>query len=106
MTKYGEAAIEDGVIVFRVEVSALPVIVEYGPDGDKFKVVDATTFAEDLVRHMNDEPETGPTPMQELFDRMIYDAFGNGADGIECIDDPEAEDVHEAPGAGGGKEGG
>lgn len=91
MAKYGEVVIEGDLIVFRIQVLALPGIVELGPDGDKFKIVDAPAFAKDLVRHMNDEPETGPTPMQELFDRMIYDAFDNGADGVEDLPDPDAE---------------
>lgn len=49
----------------------------------KYKVVDALTFAKDVKRAMLDEAEDGSTPLSLFLDKMDEAALDDGADGVE-----------------------
>ena len=83
----GRAIIEDGSLVIRVALEALPMIVEgswaAGGIDTRYKVTDAAAFAADLVRELNDESEDVTTLIHRMFDKAIDNAIGQGAFGIE-----------------------
>lgn len=83
----GRAVIEDGAIVIRVSLDALPMVVEgswaAGGMDTRYKVTNAQEFAADLLRTLNDEDENGTTRIHRMFDSAIDTAIGNGAFGIE-----------------------
>jgi len=89
----GEAVIEGGAIVIRVDISALPMVVEgawaAGGMDLRLKVTDAKAFAKDLVRALNDEAEDGTTAIHKMFDAAIWEASEQGAEGIEEHEDQE-----------------
>lgn len=82
-----DAVIENGSIVIRVAVDALPAIVEggwaAGAYDTRFKVTDIFEFAADLVRELNRESEDGTTRIHVMFDKAILEAVDQGAFGIE-----------------------
>lgn len=90
----GRAIIEDGSIVIRIAIDALPMIVEgswaSGGMGTRYKVTDAAAFAADLVRELNDESEDGTTRIHRMFDKAIINAIEQGAEGIEEHEKQEA----------------
>jgi hypothetical protein len=83
-----------GEIVIRVSVDNLPAIVEGGWASRvfpiRFKVTDPEAFAADLLYELRREEEDGTTPIHRLFDRCIWSAIENGAQGI-------ARDQNDAP---------
>lgn len=83
----GVAIIEDGSLVIRVAMEALPMIVEgswaAGYMDTRYKVTNTAEFAADLVRELNDESEDGTTRIHRMFDKAIENAIGQGAFGIE-----------------------
>jgi hypothetical protein len=95
----GEAVIEDGAIVIRVPLTALPQVVEgawaLGSLETRYVVTDTEAFAKDLVRALNDEDEQGTTLVHKMFDDAINEALEQGAEGIE--EDPEEDDYEEDP---------
>lgn len=83
----GCAIIEDGSLVIRITLEAMPMIVEgswaAGGMDTRYKVTDAAAFAADLVRELNYESEDGTTSIHRMFDKAIENAIGQGAEGIE-----------------------
>jgi hypothetical protein len=86
-----KAIIEGDEIVIRIPLSALPRAVENAGDacGANLKLTDAAAFAPEFVRELNREEENGDTPIYKLLDRAIMDAWENGAEGIEEVEDYE-----------------
>ena len=91
-----QAVIEDGVIVIRLAVDAIPSAVRGGVDmmaiDPPFRVTNAKAFAKDVVRALNDEDEDGTTPIHRMFDAAFNEAAEWGADGIETEDDTYEDD--------------
>jgi len=89
----GMAKIERKSIVVRVPVKALASAVEQtlaaGKIWQRLKITNAEAFAEDFVRALNDEDETGETLVHAMLDKAIINAFEQGADGIEEHEDQE-----------------
>lgn len=83
----GRAIIEDGALVIRVALDALPAVVDgawaAGDMDTRFKVTNAAEFAADLCRELNDESEDGTTRIHRMFDKAIENAINQGAAGIE-----------------------
>ena len=90
----GQAVIEDGSIVIRVSLSALPMVVEgswaSGALDTRWKLTNIEEFAEDLVHELNDEAEDDSTRIHQLFDGAITEALEQGARGIEEHEDQDA----------------
>lgn len=87
----GQAIIEDGSIVIRVSLDALPMVLEGAWAMRKFdtryKITDASEFAKELTRALNREDEQGTTAIHEMFDQAIIDCLENGAFGIDEHED-------------------
>lgn len=83
----GQAIIEDGAIVIRVSLDALPMVLEGAWAMNKFdtryKITDVAEFAKELTLALNREDEQGTTAIHELFDQAILDAIEQGAFGID-----------------------
>ena len=81
----GEAVIEDGLIVIRVDISALPMIVEYAGEAlaAPYRVTDPEVLAKAIVDEINDEDEIGGTEFHKFFDRITGVAISRGAEGVE-----------------------
>ncbi len=84
----GDATIEDGFIVIRVAIDALPDIVRGGCDSlngiePRMRVTDFNALAKDLVGELNREDEIGTTRVHKMFDGAIVEAFEQGAEGLE-----------------------
>lgn len=90
----GRAIIEDGSLVIRVALEALPMVVEgawaAGYMDTRYKLTDPAAFARDLVRELNDESEDGTTRIHRMFDKAIENAINQGAEGIEEHEQQEA----------------
>lgn len=90
----GKAVIEDGHIIIRVAISALPMVVEgswaAGGMDTRYKVTDPEAFAKDLVYELNEESENGTTRIHSMFDFAIDRAIEQGAEGIERHEEQEA----------------
>jgi hypothetical protein len=82
----GKAVIEDGAIVIRVSLDALPMVLEgawtMGKFDTRYKITDAGEFARELMRALNSEDEQGTTAIHKLFDQAILEAIERGAFGI------------------------
>ena len=83
----GQAVIENGALVIRVSLESLPAVVEgawaaYGMPL-RLKITDADAFAKELVGELNAEQEDGTTSIHRMFDKAIWAAFENGAEGVE-----------------------
>lgn len=89
----GRAIMERGRIVIRVDIEALPLIVEgawaAGGIGTRYKVTNTKEFASDLLNALNEENEDGTTRIHEMFDRAILEAIEQGAFGIEEHEEQE-----------------
>lgn len=89
----GQAVIEDGSIVIRVALSALPTVVEgswaSGALDTRWKLTNIEEFADDLVYELNNEAEDGTTRIHQLFDDAINEALEQGARGIEEHEDQD-----------------
>ncbi|MDE1902140.1 MAG: hypothetical protein KGI37_10965, partial [Alphaproteobacteria bacterium] len=87
MDNGGQAIIEDGAIVIRVPLDALPMVLEGAWAMRKFdtryKITDADEFAKELTRALNREDEQGTTAIHELFDQAILNCLESGAFGID-----------------------
>src|SRR5665213_1773903 len=87
LEKSGRAVIEDGAIVIRIALEALPMIVEgswaAGYMDTRYKVTNTAEFSSDLVHELNDESEDGTTRIHLMFDKAIENAIEQGAFGIE-----------------------
>lgn len=79
----GEAVIEDGYIVIRVPIRALPLILAGNQHEVLPKVTDPELFAIDLVQCINGDDETGYNAFERWFDGMTSQAIMEGADGVE-----------------------
>ncbi len=94
LEKSGRAVVEDGSLVIRIAIEALPMIVEgswaAGGIDTRYKVTDPVAFAADLVRELNDESEDGTTRIHRMFDKAIDNAIGQGAAGVEEHEQQEA----------------
>lgn len=87
----GEAIIEDGAIVIRVSLDALPMVLEgawaMAKFDTRYKITDVGEFAKELVYALNREDEQGTTAIHKLFDQAILDAIEQGAFGIDEHED-------------------
>lgn len=83
----GRAEILDGVITIRIPVENLTPIIEgawaTGNLMGRLRLTNSSEFALDLLRELNRESEDGSTPIHRLFDKCIYEAVDQGAQGIE-----------------------
>ncbi len=82
----GVAVIEGDFIVIRVAISALEGAMRENTideDFDGYRVTDATGFARDVVRSLNEESADGLMPIRELIDRAIVDAVDQGSEHVE-----------------------
>lgn len=90
----GRAILENGSIVIRVSLDALPTIIEGAWATNnltpRYKITNAQEFASDLVAALNDEDEEGSTVIHKMFDKAINEAIGNGAIGVEEHEQQEA----------------
>jgi hypothetical protein len=90
----GQAVIENGSIVIRVSLDALPTVVEgawaSGGMDTRYKITNAQEFAAELVTELNRESEDGTTRIHLMFDRAIQEAIDQGAFGIEEHEQQEA----------------
>ena len=72
----GRAVIEDGHIVMRVAIAALPTVLEgawaagYYPS--RWKVTDEAKLADGIVCELNAESEDGTTRIHAMFDAAIF----------------------------------
>jgi hypothetical protein len=86
--------LEKGKLTIQISVKDLPKIVEAswasGGFDTRFKVTDATAFAEDLARALCHEEEDGTTFVHKMFDEAIEYAIEYGAEGIEEHPDQDA----------------
>jgi hypothetical protein len=89
----GEAVIEDGHIVIRFRIDALPTAVAgaaaLGTLDAPFKVTNAEAFAKDLVSQLNEEDEQGTTMIHRMMDEAFNQAADQGAFGTSISDDDE-----------------
>lgn len=87
MSTGGKAVIENGGIVIRVSLHALPEIVEGAWAcsilSRRYKITNIEEFAADLVRELNRESEDGTTRIHTMFDKAIEEAIDQGAFGID-----------------------
>lgn len=87
MKDSGEAVIEDGYLVIRVSLEALPMVLEgawaMGKFDMRYKITDANEFAKELMYALNREDEQGTTPVHELFDGAILHVIEQGGFGID-----------------------
>ena len=87
----GEAVIEDGALVIRVSLEALPMVLEgawaMAKFDTRYKITDASEFAKELVYALNREDEQGTTPVHELFDKAILYVIEQGGFGIDEHED-------------------
>lgn len=94
MNNGGQATIEDGAIVIRVSLDALPMVLEgtwaMGKFDTRYKITDPNEFAKELVCALNREDEQGTTAIHEMFDQAILDAIEGGAFGIDEHEKQEA----------------
>lgn len=90
----GRAVIDDGAIVIRVALDALPQVVEGAWACNKlpvrYKLTNVEAFARDLVTELNREAEDGTTRVHVLFDGAIEEALEQGAEGIEEHEEQDA----------------
>lgn len=83
------AFVENGEIVIRVAVTALPGALEQNPrdyDGySKFgkHITELAEFTKDVVRELNAEAEDGTTLVHTLFDDAMAKAIDNGSIGVD-----------------------
>jgi hypothetical protein len=81
------AKIENGEIVIRLALDALPAVLEGGWACNalptRYKITNIAEFAADLVRELNREGEDGTTRIHIMFDKAIFEAIDQGAFGIE-----------------------
>lgn len=88
------AVIEDGHIVIRVAVDALPAIVEgawaAGGLAARLKVTDAAALAREIAHELNREDEDGTTLIHKMFDAAIDEAANQGAEGIAEHEEQDA----------------
>jgi hypothetical protein len=93
MDMSAQAVIEGDAVVIRLPIANLPVAVSgaasLGTLDPPFKVTDASAFAKDLVRQLNDEDDEGTTMVHKMFDQAFNDAAEQGADGITEFDDTD-----------------
>lgn len=91
MKDSGEAIIENGSLVIRVSLEALPMVLEGAWAMNKFdtrlKITDAGEFSKELVYALNREDEQGTTPIHELFDKAILYVIESGGFGIDEHED-------------------
>lgn len=83
----GQAIIEDGAIVIRVSLDALPAVLEGAWAMRKldirYEITNPLEFAKEVVRALNREDEQGTTDIHNLFDQAFLDAIEAGAEGID-----------------------
>ncbi len=92
-----KVALERGAIVIRLPVAALAKAVEATPDERLVhydeetgcyvppRVTNPQTFADEVLRVLNDEQEDGTTVVHEMFDAAIFRAIEDGALGVVCV---------------------
>lgn len=89
-----QAVIENGSIVIRVPIAALPQVIEgawaLGGIDTRMKITDADAFAKDLMHELNNEDEQGTTRIHKMFDRAMNEAIEQGAQGVEEHENQDA----------------
>lgn len=87
------AIIEDGCIVIRLPLANISAALEgaraSGHQDGRYIVTDAAVYAKEVVLELNKESEDGTTPIHLLFDKCMYEAIDQGAQGVE--ENPEQE---------------
>jgi hypothetical protein len=91
--KCAEAYISRGAVVIRLPIanidSALDGAWAAGNYEPRYRLTDPEAFANEFVRELNREQEDGTTPIHVLFDKCLYAAIEQGAEGVE--EHPEQE---------------
>jgi len=84
-------SIEGDDIVIRIAIDTLPIAfaggVDLGSIPAGYKITDPKIFAVEVVRALEDGDEEGTTDIHRLFDKAMWDAVENGAEGCEEIED-------------------
>ena len=77
-------------IVISVDFKTLKFATENHPelydlenDRGKYKVINISVFAKELVSQLHQEEEDGSTMFSRMFDEAILQAISNGAEGVE-----------------------
>ena len=81
--------LEGDAIVIRLPLDVLALALEgsWAASGmdDHWRVTDASLFAPEVVRALEDEDEEGTTAVHKLFDAAFLAAIEAGAEGVEEI---------------------
>lgn len=89
MNELNNVSIEDGHIVIRLPIAALPLIVDHEHLDEEgapaFILTDVHAFAAAVVHELRHESEDGTTMVHKMFDNAVLDAIDSGADGVEEI---------------------
>ncbi len=87
-----DVTIENGEIVVRVPIEALPVALEYqdwnmNEDGtaNRWRVTDTAALAKELVNALKMESETGNTFLTKAFDDAMLHVLEQGGEGIDEV---------------------
>ncbi len=76
--------IVDGELVIRIGIDTLIFAARTGDDWDeRFVIVDADVFAEDIRHELEREQEDGTTPVHMLIDAAVEQAIDQGSLGID-----------------------
>jgi hypothetical protein len=86
-------SIEGDDIVIRIAIKNLPIAfaggVDLGSIPPGYEITDPKKFAEEVVYSLEAEDEQGTTDIHRLFDKAMWDAVENGAEGCEEIENDE-----------------
>lgn len=93
-TESAKAVVRDGFILIALPIANLGAALEgawaSGHQDGRYRVTDAEVFAKEVVHELNREQEDGTTPIHLLFDKCMYEAIDQGAEGVE--EHPDQED--------------
>lgn len=89
MEAAGEAVIENDCIVIRVPIDALQHVLDGSNPcyqiAERYRVVDAATFAKEICRSINREDERGESRFHKMFDAAMLHAIDQGCEGLEDV---------------------
>jgi hypothetical protein len=82
-----EAYISRGAVVIRVPIQNLNCALDgawaAGNYSPRYRLTDPHAFAKEFIHELNREAEDGATPIHKLFDKCMYAAIEQGAEGVE-----------------------
>jgi hypothetical protein len=86
--EHDEIVIRIGLGTLRQAAEHCPLLYDHDkkPDLPYVKVIDQNELARDVVRAMMHEEEDGSTPLSDLFDKSIVDAWDDGSIAFEHDD--------------------